>query len=214
MDKDQNKPIFRYVDVEQMMFMLEFSALPFINVSTWEDPFEGVEWSYIRASLENELDNTQDGDRKETLECLMSLGHDYEEYCYGSSWTFREESDAMWRIYSPNCTGVKIKSTFSRLEKLNLFTYDVCYLDNPPEQPEGGVVHLKRGYSNFSHTTKKVSYYQNHPKIEELFGQAYKPVFNMFFQKRMAFEHEAEVRKLVQTIYPTGLDIDECTGSA
>ena len=45
----------------------------------------------------------------------IGLGIGFKENLYGQCWTKTRESDAMWRIYSPNKNGVRIMTTPRKL---------------------------------------------------------------------------------------------------
>ncbi len=101
---------------------------------------------------------------------------------YGQCWTLTIESDAMWRIYSPNKNGVKIQTSIRKLFQ-SLYS-------------------AQTSYGTISCFIGKVKYYSKE-KIDELvkyrlagikqfngsIGQAQSLLF-----KRNAFKHEKEVR--------------------
>jgi hypothetical protein len=76
-----------------MFELFERSELVLVRPKLWEDPSENF---LLRCNLE--LDT---GKR-------IDLRNEERQF-YGQCWSLKRETDAMWRIYSPQKNGVKIK---------------------------------------------------------------------------------------------------------
>ena len=101
--------------------------------------------------------------------------YSFHENLYGQCWSLVQESDAMWRIYSPGRTGVQIATT---VEKFKLI---------------GGI---KRSYLG------KVMYFQTiSDLLEKVKAASHKSPFDDALYKRIAFDHEREVRFLAHGDY-------------
>lgn len=97
-EQDQDKRVYRVVSVERLLELLGTRHNALVRPSKWDDPFENfllsTEWS------------GQSGQP-------FSIG--LRNQLYGQCWSLLPESDAMWRIYSPDKQGVRITSTVSKL---------------------------------------------------------------------------------------------------
>lgn len=101
---------------------------------------------------------------------------------YGQCWTLNDETDAMWRIYSKDCTGVKVKTTIRKLfesfvESCQAFQNQYCYIGKVN-------YHTRPDFNNL------VS------KFEETDGWSPTGILEAqtFLHKREAFSHENEIR--------------------
>lgn len=98
---------------------------------------------------------------------------------FGQCWTLKSDSDAMWRIYSPNKDSIRIRTTVGKL-------FDTLYVTN----------------NNMADTYIGRVLYQNQTQIDADIQQI-SPVsgqdflhymVNGAFIKRIEFDHEEEVR--------------------
>jgi len=107
--------------------------------------------------------------------------YNYHERMYGQCWTLESSSDAMWRIYSPNKEGIRIRTTIGQL-------LNSIYSAQETALPDahcciGKVEYLKdkklmeRANSTFDET-----------------GILVGNIFRSLLMKRLAFKHENEVR--------------------
>lgn len=110
-EKSNNKPLWKYMDFWKFLNLLETNSLYFSNAENLGDNNEGrfpkevfemmlqknaEHYTFLKNELENKL-------RKETLI---------------SSWTYRKnESFAMWKMYSKDKMGVTIKTDLDSLKK-------------------------------------------------------------------------------------------------
>jgi hypothetical protein len=107
------KPIYRILPLERFLTLLRTKTDSLTKISkVWEDPYE----NYLFKCL---FTDSFRGDG-----AAAEFGYSYfHEKVFGQCWSFKKESDAMWRIYSNKkyCldknlyTGIKVKSTPSIL---------------------------------------------------------------------------------------------------
>jgi hypothetical protein len=109
---------------------------------------------------------------EEKYERAMSFFERLREHTYVSCWTENEfESDAMWRIYTGANYGVAIRSTYERLKSL---------------LPES---------AGLAHHCGRVNYVDFKRDILDLDSYSLP-----YFYKRRSFEHEREVRMILQDL--------------
>jgi hypothetical protein len=93
-----NVPIYRYIPYERCLELILNKELFIPQVRAWEDPYEN--W-LVKASFHV-------GDTRTSY-------RDFLTSYYGQCWTISCDSDAYWRIYSPDRNSVKIRSSISKL---------------------------------------------------------------------------------------------------
>ncbi|MGE6451869.1 DUF2971 domain-containing protein [Shewanella baltica] len=150
---NESVELCRYFSFESFVSLLETQTLTFTKISNWEDPWE------------NELSNYSLDNNGKIEKPLYSA----DKYFFGQCWTLKLESDAMWRIYSPNLSGVKVTTKVKKLKSLGntrlVGVEKVVYFSHWKELPELT--------SNDTSRYKTVKY------------------------KRNAFSHEEEVRFII-----------------
>ena len=185
-ESELDKPVYRIFSVSRLAELFEEKKLTLVKPKKWDDPFENF--------ILNSTGVLPDG---------MELAFGFRDNFYGQCWTLTKESDAMWRTYSPDKNGVKIKTT---VRKLFSAFYKV-----------GGQLHKANGTEyNLSTFVGRVKYEKTSSLIEMLsdekrmsgkiydqigFGQA-----STFYFKRLAFKHEKEVRLIYNALRPNQLD--------
>ena len=163
--KEQNNNIYRIFNVERLIELFEQKINALVKPQSWDDPFENFILNIPVTS-------------KTGKKCKSELRN----RGYGQCWTLNVESDAMWRIYSPDKNGVKIQTTVRRLfnslysvqtsyESISCFIGKVIYY--PKKEIDKVVADRLAGTKQFSGSL----------------GQAQSLLF-----KRNAFSHEKEVR--------------------
>jgi len=164
-DKEKDSPIYRIISIERLFELFNTNKNTLVSPSMWDDPFENF--------IMNATGELNSGE-------IFSIG--FRNDFYGQCWTKTRESDAMWRIYSPDKKGVRIKTTPRKLLKS---LYDIS-----------------GEYRDISCFIGKVNYFTK-PKLKNLLdnygqnwildntgiGQA-----RTFLFKRNAFKHENEIR--------------------
>ena len=163
--QEQNKNIYRIFKVERLIELFEEKNNALVKPELWDDPFENFILNITVKSKTGRISKS----------ILRNRG-------YGQCWTLTIESDAMWRIYSPDKNGVKIQTSIRKLFQ-SLYS-------------------TQTSYGTLSCFIGKVKYYSK-KKIDDIvkdrlagvkqfsgsLGQARSLLF-----KRYAFKHENEVR--------------------
>lgn len=93
-----DKPVYRIMSMQRILEALQKKELVLVKPKKWDDPFENA---LLSAPVV-----TSSG---ETLEFAAK------NLVYGQCWTLHRETDAMWRIYSPDKQGAKIKTSIRKL---------------------------------------------------------------------------------------------------
>ena len=98
--EEREQPLYRIMPVARLLKCLSARQLTLVPPKKWDDPFENLLLSSrLRVPSTEELGN------------MTGLANSV----YGQCWTRHRETDAMWRIYSANSDGVKVKTTPRRL---------------------------------------------------------------------------------------------------
>jgi len=93
-----DSPVFRIMPIERLLQVLESRQLVLVRPRKWDDPFENA---LLSATL-----RTDDG---------ITGSFSAKDSVYGQCWTSDRETDAMWRIYSPDKQGIKVKTSPRKL---------------------------------------------------------------------------------------------------
>ena len=159
--------MYRILSFARLCELFDDSKLTLVRPEKWDDPFE----NYLSGAVYVRGDSKIEISGRRTV--------------YGSCWTQRAASDAMWRIYSPDKSAVRIKTTPKTMsESLNSalarrssaqgFIGKVKYL------PERDIVRTARDHA--------LTLYKAHTR---------EAVAETYLFKRNPFSHEAEIRVLV-----------------
>lgn len=95
---DLRKPIYRVFSVQRLVEICSSGVNTLVRPKKWDDPFENFILARAVAAKQRRYPD-------------ITVQADF----YGQCWTSLEESDAMWRIYSPDKNGVKVKTTIGKL---------------------------------------------------------------------------------------------------
>lgn len=177
---DLDQSIYRIYALDRFKSLLAAKQDAVVNPTKWDDPFENF---FL------ERTEVMDGTTGATIP-LRNLSTDW----YGQCWSLNADTDAMWRIYSPNPglkSGVKVRSTIrklfnnlkaagSKVPYLQFFVGRVRYLD------EADITSLM-GTLTFA---------------DVMMGGQGNRFAELLCIKRTAFSHEAEVRLLFRDIDP------------
>lgn len=102
--------IYRTIPLSRLFELFQDQENTLVKPSLWEDTFENF---VLKTKLKNELN--------EVIELNI---HDR---MYGQCWTQEKSSDAMWRIYSPDKRGVRIRTTIAELlESISMATVELA----------------------------------------------------------------------------------------
>jgi len=155
--------LYRYVSLESFISFVESGHTHLTNINKWEDTWEAI---LSKVPLVDD-----EGKRHFPL-------YSHHERIFGQCWSLLAESDAMWRIYSTNRTGLVLSTTANRFELIR------------------GVDHLYVG---------PVSYFSNFDDLVEKSKDG-DSLFKTACLKRAAFKHEEEVRCLTHSDFLPGCD--------
>jgi len=176
---ENEKKIYRYMPLGQFIDLIEKKRLPLVKtISGWEDPCEGILFEAILDAFCSYFAENKSVEPQLTKQETKKWTNFIKQFVYGSSWTSLPESDAMWRIYSPNKQGVKIQSTIGKLKKT------IKNLTLPTDWEEVHYLIGRVTYNGFDSTDFNV----------EKFLSAYPHVF---MYKRRPFKHEEEIRAIL-----------------
>lgn len=98
-DTDITRPIYRVMPVACVLECISNRKLTLVRPKLWDDPFENFLLSAVVDIGRGQFASMQ------TIK----------ESIYGQCWTLQAETDAIWRIYSPNKNGAKLRSTPKKL---------------------------------------------------------------------------------------------------
>jgi hypothetical protein len=155
--------IYRIFSTKRLFEMFEKRSNGLVRPKCWDDPFENF--------ILNAVQKLPTGEVAHFL---------FKDTVYGQCWSLHKETDAMWRIYSKEKNGVKVKATVR-----NLFQslYDVAGAFR-----ELGVFIGKVSYRPESELLKQLT---NTNFVVKSDGSG---VAESLLLKRTEFKHEREVR--------------------
>ncbi len=177
-EEELDKPIYRVFSHKRFFEMIEKNDITLLQPSKWQDPFENF---ILNAT----------GELKNGLKFTVEFKNNF----YGQCWTTKRESDAIWRIYSPepHTNGIKVKTTIRKLfnalyEKVGEHRKVSCFIG-------------KVKYMNKKNLLSQLSDSNLADKLTDNtgLGQASTLLF-----KRFAFSHEKEIRIIYYS--PTNLN--------
>lgn len=156
--------IYRIMHVDRLLELLSLKELILRNPAKWDDPFENYILQYNQKH--NKIDFHAD--------------------MYGQCWSLNQENDAMWRIYSPDKMGVKVKTTVRKLfaqmclsESIYSEAYSKCFIGKVSYMSASDIKVNCNVYGAFSSSIHE----------SRFFSAPHTLLF-----KRHEFSHEAEVR--------------------
>ncbi len=146
--------LYRYMGLSQFLSFVESKQTYITRIRHWQDTWEAPSFQLPTEG--------EDGEPKYPLWTVA-------EDMFGQSWSRHSESDALWKVYSPQEEGLVIQTTVKNFDLMNEIRYGIL---------------------------APVIYFEN--LLDEIRGmydksKPYKP-FAGAFLKRQAFEYEAEVR--------------------
>ena len=154
--------IYRIVSQDRLFELFDGQQNALVHPSKWDDPFENL---ILNAKIKMPGGDTGDFGFRNDL--------------YGQCWTLHQASDAMWRIYSPNKLGVRVRTTIGRLAG----SLSNCLGDWARQQCFVGKVQYM--------TTPQMRSFGETFAAGHLSADA---VARTLLVKREAFKHEREVR--------------------
>lgn len=186
-EEDLDTPIYRIFSFKRLEEIFKEKKLTLVKPKLWDDPFENF--------ILNSTGKLPDG-----REFQIGFRDNY----YGQCWSLQKESDAMWRIYSPDKQGVRVKTTIRKLFQ-PLFEAGGIYqkTDGTPFNPSSFV-----GKVRYSNTPSLIKMLNDKKRMSnKIFDQTGWGQASTFFFKREAFKHEREVRIIFNSQYNSIPDI-------
>lgn len=162
--EELDKPVYRIMPVNRLLECLEEKRLVLVPPRKWDDPFE----NYLLSAKVKLSSTGESGD--------MSGMRDK---VYGQCWTQHHETDAMWRIYSSDANGAKVKTTPRKLlEALknsdSRFSDVTCFIGKVQYKSQKDLVSILKGL--------------------DLFQSNGSGIAESLLYKRQEFSHEKEIR--------------------
>jgi hypothetical protein len=160
--KDFDIPIFKFIAFEYVAAMLKNNELLVGQTMQWEDVYENF---LLKCGPEQEVKK-------------------YLPVFYGQCWTFRKETDALWRIYSPTKHSVRIKTTIRKLLGIS-----DRYRSKSPSIANAAIGPVR--YFQPSQFRKWMSAEKRQNLTNDVLADS-------LFIKRTEFSHESEMRLIFQ----------------
>jgi hypothetical protein len=156
--------IYRFLPLRYFLQLLDNRCLFFPRVSTWEDPYELF------------LFKQRFIDAKGIPINVFSQS----EHIFGQCWTTQRDSDALWRIYSPDLMSVRIKTTKRMIESFI-------------EQNQGNGLLIKSDMVDYQAQNQIETWLKSlsPSSINTI------PLIESLFIKRNSFAHEKEFRIII-----------------
>ncbi len=96
--KQQDARVYRIIEPERLYELFERNEGVLVHPSCWDDPYENF---ILRSKVRDKMGRVR--------------AYTYHKNLYGQCWTLNTNSDAMWRIYSPDTRGIRIRTTVRKL---------------------------------------------------------------------------------------------------
>lgn len=184
--RDTNRSIYRVFQIDRFLDSFVSNTNNLVDSSLWEDPFENKILSIPRITVDGKTKTYEWGQ------------------FFGQSWTLNSETDFMWRVYTSENEGVKVKTTISKLIKT--FQDSPEYISNYSESER--VIKEYEDRENYDSnriylyygTVGKMKYLREKEFVQMNNSRKLKEVYDMnpLFYKRYEFSHEREVRLVLR----------------
>lgn len=161
--------VWRYMDLAKFIWLLKHKSLFMTALSKLRDSHEGATTKIDFEIFSNFINRNPNPNGMNTSHIQNSMSDTFKGFkdsTFINCWTMSNvESEAMWKLYCPNDTGISIQSTYSKLaSQINdqdTYIGLVSYIDYENQSTDkGGMVNI----------------------------------YNRFMHKRLSFKHESEVR--------------------
>ena len=177
---DLDKPVYRIYALDRFETLLANKLDAVVTPTKWADPFE--DFFLERTEVMDQVSGT-------TVP-LRNLAGDW----HGQCWSLNEDTDAMWRIYSPDpntMPGVKVRTTVQKVfNNLKASGSTIPYLQ------------FFVGKVDYASETDIRQFMGKLTFSDIAMGGQGDRFADLLCIKRTAFEHEAEIRLLFQDIEP------------
>lgn len=171
-DINPDTPVYRVYPIDRLLELFTLRKNTLVKPALWDDPFENIIFQQ-NAKLKS----------GETVHFST-----IRERFYGQCWTLNtEETDALWRIYSSNKNGIRVKTTFKKL-------WDSYYNHND----KWAMVSFFIGKIKYASTKEIQTYFENPDNLNMIFsGQG---TVQTLLIKRKEFTHENEIRLIYSAL--------------
>lgn len=168
-----NKPIYRVFSKRWLIDALTKKKNTLVKPSMWDDPFENFIFKSTVQTNQGEL-------------ALDTIRENY----YGQCWTLtEEETDALWRIYSPNKDGFRVKTTIGKI-------FDAFY----NLSDKWAMIAFYVGKIQYEEESNIKAYFENPDNLNgHLFDTSGNGQVETLLIKRLEFKHENELRLIFST---------------
>lgn len=183
---EESIKVWRYMDIAQLISMLDKQALFFVRSDKLQDSFEGLLTKASINSLDSLLEEVNDNDpckyiAKQVIDIMKGIPKKGKPYFYINSWHKSEyESMAMWSIYAKSNKGISIQSNFQKLKECLLNSH-YCYNEELIRSP---FIHLR-----------DVKYVNTEIYCQDLSHKNWS--LNCYFNKLQSYDYEREVRAVI-----------------
>lgn len=176
--------IYRFQSFESFVDVVQRRALTLVHPDLWEDPFESYLFKAIKSpqgrenikQIARKIVSKQMDWEQHTLPLAMLMHLAESNVFFGQSWSRKDQSDALWRIYSFNNYSVRTeidKESILLLEDVE--AHDITYVPNLDLEKELRLIFEFESSGSVQLNLEKI-----------------------LLTKRLAFEHECEVRLLTK----------------
>lgn len=165
-ENEKDDAVYRIFGIERLLSIFDTKLLTLVKPKKWDDPFE----NFILKSKASFINGEN-----------VTFG--FANHIFGQCWSLHKETDAMWRIYSHEKNGVKVKSTSKKLRES---------LASKVENPELSAFIGKVLYKNEKELTSMT---QDRTRMQhKIFDTSGRGHAEALLFKRKEFTHEKEVR--------------------
>jgi hypothetical protein len=168
--------LYRVIPFNRLLGILLSEKLTFTLTNSWEDVYENF-------LLKSTFHYGMMGNQK-----LES----YQDTLYGLCFTTKRESDAMWRIYSHDKNGIRIRTNLN---------YIVEMLKKGPIDSPFKQLDIRIGEVDYPYNYQIRKKYESITETEIL-DNFNKHLFDSMFLKRNEFNHEKEFRIIIRGLKP------------
>ncbi len=160
--------LYKYYSLDSLKYLLQDQKLYINKVSSWDDKYENF---FLKCQFSY-------GNESDTAEKFVNS-------IFGQSWTTSPETDALWRIYSQDKKGIRVRTTARKL-------FDALYIDN---ESMSNLWFGKVKYDYMSSFIKQIEHIiYKEPRTDKVFEEI---LPESEFMKRKEFAHEEEFRAIL-----------------
>jgi len=168
-----DQKIYRIFSYQRFEELITQNELVLVNPSKWDDPFE------------NFFLNTEIDCGNSEIATLDTIANSW----YGQCWTTNSDTDAMWRIYSPNKDGIRVSTTVRKLFSSIFNSSDT----------KAGLKYFI-GLVEYKKKQEIISFLNNTTFMDISMGGQNDNFAELLCIKRTEFSHESEVRLLINDV--------------